>query len=307
MEIFLRKEMSAVKAKGSIILKILIVILTGALVATILYPKKIWDGEQRNTDTCRTNMDRLFKAEMIFLQQHNNYCNSLDQLISFIKSDSTQKNIREYFKIDTAFAETMTDHLIKVDPEADFVVRNLRADTLMHSIIEAVSYDSNLARVILNRLERTQLSDVVKAKRGSANNDVLILKEIDKEFAGIRIYEPIKDDDSLSLVFNRIMPEVSVGTLLDTLYVLNGNWAEKIDSAVSYTLTNLKSCPTINREYLIAVIDTSVIKYINIKCPIDSQDIEAIKTDFVKYRLGHLRIKNHGEIETGEKSWVRQQ
>ena len=298
--------MATVKAKGSVILKILIVILSAALVATILYPKKIWDGEQRNTDTCRMNMDRIFKAEMIFLRHHNSYCNSLDSLISFIKDDSTKKLIREYFKADTALAETITDHLMKVDPAAGLVVRNLCADTVMYSIIEAINYDSNLAHVILNRLESTPWRDEIKAKRDTGDNDVAIIKEIDKEFASIKIYEPIKDDDSLSLVFNRMMPEVPVGTLLDTLYVLNRDWTEKIDSAVTYTLTNLKNCPTIKREYQISVIDTSVIKYVDIKCPIDSLDIETIKTDFVKYRLGHLRIKNHGKIETGEKSWSLQ-
>ncbi len=299
--------MTTEKAKGSILLKILIVILAVALVATILYPKKIWDREQRNTELCRTNMDRIFKAEMIFLQQHNNYCNRLDQLISFITNDSTKQNIREYFKADTALAEIITDHLMQIDPAADLVVRNLQADTLMNSIIEAVNYDSNLSHVILNRLERTPLSEVVKTKRATGNNDVAILKEMDKEFSGIKIYEPIKDDDSLSLVFNRIMPVIPVGALLDTFYVLNRNWATKIDSAVTYTLVSLKNCPTINRAYQLSVIDTSAIKYINIKCPIDSIDIEATKNDFIKYRLGHLRITNHGRNETGEKSWLLQQ
>lgn len=297
--------MAKAKAKGSIILKILIVILAIALIATIMYPKKIWDEEEKNTNNCRTNMDRIFKAEMIFLQNHNNYTDSLDQLISFIQQDSTKEIIREYFKIDTALAESMNDYLTQSDSAADLVVRNLFADTLMYAVIEAVNYDSNLAHVILNRLENTFLSDVVKVKRSNGNNDVAILKELDKEFAGIKIYEPIKDDDSLSLVFNRMMPEVSIGTLLDTLYVLNNNWAQKIDSAVFYTLNYLKTCPTINRAYKITVIDTSAIKYIDIECPIDSLDIEATKADFVKYHLGHQRIENHGKIETGEKSWAR--
>jgi len=298
--------MATVKAKGSIILKILIVILVIALVATILYPKKIWDYEQRNTDTCRTNMDRIFKAEMIFLQHHNNYTNNLDQLISFIDNDSTKEVIREYIKADTALAEVMTDRLTQGDSKADLVIRNLLADTLMTTIIEAVNYDSNLARVILNRLENTELSDAVKAKRSIGINDVEIIKELDNDFASIKIYEPIKDDDSLSLVFSRMMPDVPIGSLLDTLYVLNPTWAEKIDSAVITTLNNLKVCPTINRNYKIAVIDTSAFKYVNIECPIDSLDTEATKKDFVKYYLGHLRIENHGKVETGERSWARQ-
>jgi hypothetical protein len=297
--------MAQAKVKGSIILKILIVVLLAALIGTIMYPKKIWDEEEKNTQTCRDNMDRIFKAEMIFLQHYNNYTDSLNQLTTFFKKDSTKNFIREYFEIDTALAEMMTDFLTKANSAADLVIRNLSADTLMFAIIEAVNYDSNLAHVMLNRLENTSLGDEVKAKRSTGNNDVAILKELNKEFTAIKVYEPIKDDDSLSLVFNRIMPEVPVGSLLDTLYNLSGNWAQKIDSAVFYTLDHFKTCPTVGREYKVGVIDTSAIKYINIECPIDSLDIEATKADFFKYHLGHRRIENHGRIETGEKSWAR--
>jgi hypothetical protein len=297
--------MAKAKAKGSIILKILIVILAIALVATILYPKRIWETEERNLENCRAHMDRIFKAEMIFLKYHNNYTDTLNQLISFFKNDTTKESIRDYFVADTALAETMTNFLTQSDSIADLVVRNLLADTLMYAIIEAINYDSNLAHVILNRLEAKPLAETIKTKRSTGNNDVAILKEINKEFAGIKIYEPIKDDDSLKLIFDRMMPEISIGSLVDTLYTLNDNWAQKIDSVVFYTLDDLRYCPTINREYLITVIDTSVIKYVNIECPIDSFDIEATKTNFVEYHLGHRRIENHGKIETGEKSWAR--
>lgn len=295
--------MAKAKVKGSILLKSLIVILAVALIATILYPKKIWEREQKSAEKCRANMDRIFKAEMTFLKYHNNYTDSLDQLISFFKQDTTKEIIRDYFKIDTALAEIMTDYLIHSDLSADLVVRNLFADTLMYAVIEAINYDSNLARVMLNRLESTPLGDVIRAKRTIGSDDVVILKEINKEFPSIKIYEPIKDDDSLNLVFSRMIPEVSIGSLLDTLYILNNKWAEKIDSAVLFTVDHFRLCPTINREYVVTVIDTSVFKYVNVECPIDSTDIEAIKANFIQYYLGHHRIKNHGKIETGEKSW----
>jgi hypothetical protein len=250
-------------------------------------------------------MDRIFKSEMIFLKYHNNYTDSLDKLISSFKEDTTKEYVRDYFIADTAFAETMREFLTKGNSSADLVIRNLLADTLMFSIIEAIDYDSNLARVVLNRLEASALGDAIKAKRSIGNEDVAILKEIDSLFTGIEIYEPIKDDDSLKLVFDRMIPEVSIGSLLDTLYSSNEEWARKIDSAVFYTLDELRFCPTVNREYIVTVIDTSVIKYANIECPIDSTDVEATKANFIEYHLGHRRIENHGKIETGEKSWTR--
>lgn len=297
--------MAKAKSRGSVILEIIIVVLVAALLATILYPKKVWDTEDKNTAACRDNMDRIFKAELIYQKYHTNYTDTLDNLISFIKNDTTKQVVREYFMADTALAEKMTDFLKKTDASAENVINNLFADTLMFAIIEAINYDSNLAHVILNRLQDTPLKDVVAAQRTTDSSDVFILKQIKGQNKAIDIYQPIKDDDSLKLVFKRMMPEISTGSLLDTLYSLNTNWAQKIDSAVFSTLDRIQTCPTVNTPYVINVIDTSVIKYVDVKCPIDSIDIENTKKDFVLYRLGHLRIMNHGTIETGEKSWTK--
>ena len=297
--------MARAKSKGSIILEILVVILIAALVTTILYPKKVWDEEERNTNNCRINMDRILKAELVYQKFHNTYIDSLDGLVSFITNDSTKEAIRDYFYADTALSENLVDYLTKLDSGAAELIDNLYADTLMFSIIETIDYDSNLARVILNRLENTEYADSVKAKRATDSTDVFILKQLSKEFSAVELYNPIKDDDSLFLVFDRMMPDILISSLVDTLYVINENWAQKVDSAVSYTLNQMLFCPTTGRGYKITVIDTSVIKYVNIECPLDSTDIEKNKDNFVKYNFGHLRLKNHGSIkQIGEKSWL---
>ncbi|OQX86462.1 hypothetical protein B6D60_06265, partial [candidate division KSB1 bacterium 4484_87] len=149
-------------------------------------------------------------------------------------------------------------------------------------------------------------ADSIQALRATDSSDVYVLKEIRKEFPALTLYNPIRDDDSLKLVFARMMPEISTGFLLDTLYSSNDEWAQKVDSAVAVTLENFVTCPTAGREYKITVTDTSVIKYVSIHCPLDSTDIELSKQDFMKYHLGHLRLKNHGYIsESGEKSWTK--
>jgi len=292
------------KSKGSILLEILVVILVVGLVLTILYPKKVWDEEDENTATCRNNMDRILKAELVYQKFHNTYTDSLEGLVSFIKNDSTKEAIMDYIYADTSLAEEIVDFLTEIDSSAAEIIDNLYADTLLYAIIESINYDSNLARVILNRLESTDIADSVRTKRATDSCDVFILKQLEKEFSAFDLYNPIKDDDSLFLVFNRMMPEMSTGSLVDTLYLLNETWAQKVDSMVSLTLDQMLTCPTTGRKYYITVIDTSVIKYVNIECPLDSTDIELNKQDFLKYNFGHLRIQNHGKIiETGEKSW----
>lgn len=298
--------MARQKSKGSIILEILIVILIAALLATILYPKKVWKEEEKNTKTCRSNMDRILKAELVYQKFNNTYSDSLEGLISFIKNDSTKAAIKDYIYADTALAENIIDFLTESDSGAAKILDNLYADTLMFAIIETINYDSNLARVILNRLEKTALADSVTAKRETDSSDVFILKQLRNQVTAFEIYHPIKDDDSLFLVFNRMMPEISTGSIVDTLYASNEQWAHKIDSSVFYTLDHLLNCPSMFRAYKLTLIDTSeVFKYIEIECPVDSLDIENVKKDFVKYNLGHLRLENHGKIDgNGEKSWL---
>lgn len=297
--------MASAKSKGSIVLEILIVVLLVALFATILYPKKVWEREDKNTAECRDHMDRIFKAELIYQKYHSNYTDTLSKIISFIKNDATSQIVREYFIADSALAVSMTNFLKKTDSGAESVLNNLLADTLMYAILEAVNYDSNLATVMLNRLQNTPVKDRIATLRESDSSDVFVFKQLTNQVTAYDIYKPLKDDDSLRLVFRRMTPEIPVGSLLDTLYSLNRAWAQKIDSAVFYTLDKIQFCPTVNKPYKVVVIDTSVIKYVEISCPIDSGDIEQVKNDFVLYRLGHLRISNHGMIETGEKSWVK--
>ncbi|MDW7680133.1 MAG: hypothetical protein SCK70_06185 [bacterium] len=298
--------MAKLKAKGSIILEILIVILIVALLFTLLYPKKVWEEEENNTKLCRNNMDRILKAELVYQKFQNSYTDSLAGLISFFKDDTTKLVIRDYFHADTALAEELVSFLTSKNKPADQLINNIMADTLMYSIMESVNYDSNLARVILNRLETTALADSVKAKRMSDSSDVYIFKELRQELNALDIYSPIRDDDSLKLVFSRMMPDVSVGTLLDTLYMADSSWAMKIDSAVFNTVEGFAKCPTVKRDYIISVIDTAVIKYVNIECPLDSTDIEENRKNFIRYFFGHQRLQNHGKItETGDKSWGR--
>ncbi|MFZ5518119.1 MAG: type II secretion system protein [Candidatus Zhuqueibacterota bacterium] len=294
------------KSNGSLTLEILIVILIVALVATIIYPKKVWKETEEHTLSCQSNMDNIMKAEIVFQRYNKTYTQSLEVLTTYFRDDTTKRAIRDYCKADTALAEKMLKYLSGKDRDADAFVRGFIADTMMAVIAEAVQYDSNLARVLLNRLVDARMANIVRSKRKAAGaNDVAIFLELANEQVARSIYEPLAEDDSLKLVFNKMKPDVSNALLLDSLYSLKSNWAEKIDSAVFATMERFKRCPTVNREYKLSFQDSSAIDIIDIECPIDSDDIEAVRSDFLKYHLGHRRIENHGRIVNLDKSWVR--
>lgn len=297
--------MAKEKPRGSIILEILIVILIVALVATILYPKMVWKEAEKNAEICHQNMDRILKAELVYLKYHNNYEDTLDKVISFIQEDTTGELALEYLYSDTALTVEVINELIKQDSAADLFVKQFLADTLMRTILFNTKYDTNLAGVILKRLENTNLKDSVLAYRNMDSTEIFTLNQIAAKNPVLDIIEPLQKDDSLKIVLQRIKPDIPKGAITDTLYS-NLKWAEKIDSAVAHTLNTIKTCPTDNAPYKLAVVDTSVIKVLNIYCPIDSNEIEQSKKDFLKYFIGHLRLENHGSIEAGEKSWLKQ-
>ena len=71
----------------------------------------------------------------------------------------------------------------------------------------------------------------------------------------------------------------------------------------SASLDSLAFCPSTGKPFQLVHVDTSVIKYINIYSPIDVDDIAMVQKDFLKSKLGGLKLENHGKIESGEKSW----
>ncbi len=81
----------AAKGKGSLILKILIVILAVALWETITIPNKIWSEEQRMTTVGRKNMEAVYEAERFYNSHTKEYIpsDSLEKLIVFIENDSS--------------------------------------------------------------------------------------------------------------------------------------------------------------------------------------------------------------------------
>ncbi len=76
--------------KGSWPLRILIVVLVVFLLASILYPKKLWEEQAVLTEDCRERMENLNLVVQRYHQVRGGYSADLDSLVSFIKSDSIQ-------------------------------------------------------------------------------------------------------------------------------------------------------------------------------------------------------------------------
>ncbi|MBN2411595.1 hypothetical protein JXQ31_07865 [candidate division KSB1 bacterium] len=221
-----------VKSKGSIIYKLLIVLLGAALLFTILYPKYIWDQEDKNTKRCQSNMVHILYAELTYLTENNAYNDTLSVVSDFIKSDTTGTRLRSYMTADSALALDIYNYF------------KLSNDSLASQII-----------------------------------------------------------DSLLAYGKKYDLDTTAALVIDSLKTID-QYAEKIDSIALASLDNFYTCPTTGEDYIVEVNNDSAIKVINITCPIDSLDIAEIKNDFKLNVLGGLKLKNHGNIDNGDKSWI---
>ncbi|NIA29286.1 MAG: hypothetical protein GWP06_05135 [Actinobacteria bacterium] len=220
------------RSRGSIIYKLLIVILAIALVATILFPKSLWNKEARNTQLCRENMEHILYTEYVYLSEKNTFTDTLSKVVDLIKNDTTGGMLRNFENTDSLLSYRIMSFMKKKDTTAAAIIDTLKEYGRLNGI------DTTAALIL----------------------------------------------DSL-----RTFPEFS----------------EKIDSIALATLDNMSTSPTVHRPYFIQVVDTSAIKIVNIKCPLDSLDSLAVTKDFKLGKIGGLRISNHGAIENGEKSWTR--
>jgi len=299
--------MAKEKAKGSILLELLIVVLALALIGTIMYPKSVWETTEKETLQCRENMEKILKTELIYLKYHNTYQDTLDKVISFIKEDTTGGLVLEYLYADSSLAEEVLAEMTGTIDGADKKIKDFLADTLLTTVLQMSRFDTNLARVTLKRLESTDAwKDTVKNNMVPDSSEVFVLNEVAQKISARDIVGVLENDDSLKIVMQRIAPELTVGSLVDTLYNQNPEWAGKINTAVYENFDAIVTCPTNGEPYMVTVVDTSVIKILNIGCPIDEDDLNASKSNFLKYHIGHQRLENHGAIEGGEKSWNKE-
>ncbi|MFQ5630389.1 MAG: hypothetical protein ACE5I1_16580, partial [bacterium] len=74
--------------KGSWIYKLLIVVLTAALIGSIYLPKKLWEEEKKNADECRGRMNNIFNAALFYQHFNADFTDSQGLLIGFLKNDS---------------------------------------------------------------------------------------------------------------------------------------------------------------------------------------------------------------------------
>ena len=80
--------MAEPKAQGSIIFKLIIVILIGVVLAAILIPQREWKKQADEQQLCRLHQENLYYSSLQYLKKFKRYQANLDTLLSFVDNDS---------------------------------------------------------------------------------------------------------------------------------------------------------------------------------------------------------------------------
>jgi hypothetical protein len=297
--------------KGSILYKGLIVLLTAALVVSIIFPKTLWEREERNAAVCRNRQSNLYNAELQYQSFNVGFTASPIELINFIKTDAKYlRRIDSLVVGDIKYAARMLDSLRQIQ---------VLADTLIGTLIAAKTNAASLDSAVIDSVDRVEdgviwgsrnvrrLLEAVRERMLNYPN--MPISTLDK---GLEIIER-KDYFFKMEVVKRMLKEVgdlppartSSKEALANFDLMIRHLNETVEDIhkVPATLDSLYFCPTFRDSIKIALVDSGVFRFANISCPIDSEDIQLAKTDFIKSRVGALKIANHGRIEKNEKSW----
>jgi hypothetical protein len=118
--------------KGSIILKIVIVLLLALLVYTIWEPFDIVREEEINLRESRLRMSNIRSAQMFYFKHHDAYITDLDSLIYWIQTDS--------------LVIAKSDSLFVPLAESPFVPESLRYSPKSHRVYRMVVDDTSATK-----------------------------------------------------------------------------------------------------------------------------------------------------------------
>jgi hypothetical protein len=290
------------RGRGSILYEVLIVLLAVGLIVSIIYPKKLSEAEMANTKLCRYRMGNIFSAELQYQRFNSVYTDTLSRVIDFIR---TNEGYAHY--IDSVIVGGI-----------DSIVTKLNGYKTQQDVI-ASNFSSELDTTMLDSLSIMQQNIKLDSRRLASfvefihdrmkNLPNMPMEELKNAFVIVDSKKFTLDMDIVkNLIDSGKLREAAVANQ-GVINTMDGVIAQfevvraKVGEYKDARLDSLTMCPTAHRAYTLVHVDTSTIKYLNVYCPIDSSDIEAIAGSFLKSSIGGLEIVNHGKIESGENSW----
>ncbi len=138
-------ETDMMRPKGSLILKVLIVLLLVMLIASVLYPGRLWEEQDNLVQATRDRMENLNYVVQRYNQVNNRFTADVQELITFIQQDSIEvrRPVIEFERLSLYDADADSfivgfEDLFHYD---SLKVERLHEDTLRMTIIPRERYN----------------------------------------------------------------------------------------------------------------------------------------------------------------------
>jgi len=124
--------MSKSEGQGSIVLKLIILILVVGLVLVIKIPGDIWQEEKSEVEKARTNMMSIYESELFYFRKHQKFTTDPSELVGTIRQDSTllekQEIVNKTRKLNYLIDSFMDVPYLKALNEIDVNMKNIVED-----------------------------------------------------------------------------------------------------------------------------------------------------------------------------------
>lgn len=147
--------MSKSEGKGSILLKLLILILIVALIFVIQIPGNIWEQERSEIETARYNMMSIYESELFYKKSSGKFTTDPAELITAVRQDSSilqQQQIVNYTKqlnslIAGYLKNSLISALVKIDANAQNIVEDLNSNRRNFKAFEDINNEAEDLRI----------------------------------------------------------------------------------------------------------------------------------------------------------------
>lgn len=136
------------KIKGSIILKLVIVILVCVLAYAIYLPKKIWNEEQAEEDECRFRLLSLLSAQIQYFSFNSTFADSVQKIEAFADTNQAFSDkvdsLIHIISINDSIDHAMADKPMRPYYKLPYTITPIYTDTSFFVYDTTITVDSTI-------------------------------------------------------------------------------------------------------------------------------------------------------------------
>lgn len=238
--------------QGSLILKLIILLLVGLLLFSILYPSSQWKKQAKEQDVCHLRMENLLYATREFAAKNACYSETLDDYLEFIRGDSVLFEAARY-EIESLVRDTESgkDSLL-LDFSDEFHLARFSWDFIRPDsvVIRAVPHPE-FGRIPVTQFTGWSASPIKVEERRKNIQDHAVLIYADSRIDYQWLYPDPVQLKATEALLSLPVDDLKKCPVADKPYKIHINIRALFEGSVNFTTHDLPVSPNITQDSLI--------------------------------------------------------